>query len=78
MKFNELTKGTQITVQSATTDGGKTQNPDGWWGAYIKHTSTKINNSTLRKIVKTGNYKILSDGYKNGKMISTLATIEII
>lgn len=78
MKFNELKKGTKITVQSATRDGGRTQHPEGWWGAYIQHTNIKLNNSTLSKIIKMGNYRIISDGHKDGKLISTLATIEII
>lgn len=82
MKFNELTKGMKIEVQSATNDFGKTDDPNGWWGASYQQDEKgpykDLSHKVLKKIVKEKKYKTVKKGFENGECLSTITKIEII
>lgn len=86
MKYNELKSGMVITVQSATNDGGKTNDVKGWWGAFFSPFDKATNNNitgnlskkVLEKIVKENRYKVIDGGFKDGQLISCTTKIEIL
>jgi hypothetical protein len=87
MKFNELKNGMVVTVESATRDGGMTNDPNGWWGAtldpldndcIVDGGTISISHKVLEKIVKEGCYEVIDGGFKNGAIISCTTKIRIV
>jgi len=80
MTFENLNKkGTLITVESATSDYGMTNDAKRWWGArmYINEKTVNVPKRTMDKILRESNYKVIGGGYKDGELISTTTKIEI-
>ena len=76
--FKSLSKkGTRIIVESSTNDGGKTNNPHGWWGARTSD-GKNIPHSVFKKIVNNCKYEVIYGGFSDGKLISTITEIEIL
>ena len=86
MRFDELKNGMIVTVESATSDYGKTNDPNRWWGAFLSVFYKKINGGlsgnlshmVLKKIVKEGCYKVIYGGFKNGECLSAVTVIQIV
>lgn len=85
MKYNELKNGMVVTVMSTTIDGGRTNDPNSWWGAMllpldndcIDGGTVKLSIKVLKKIVKEGCYEVIDGGFKNG-LISCVTKIRIV
>jgi hypothetical protein len=76
MTFENLVKtGAEIICNSATSDAGKTNNCERWWGPRVG--SVRVPNATFRKVVKECIYEVRG-GWEGGKLISTITQIKII
>lgn len=77
--FENLSKkGTIITVQSATKDGGKTNNPEGWWAPRVRGQKNEIPYRTFKKIIKECKYKVIDGGFKKGELLGNVTRIKIL
>jgi ABC-type oligopeptide transport system substrate-binding subunit len=73
MTFEYLSKkGTQIRFQTA-------KDIKNSWGFKLDKNNQHIPSRTMNKLINNCKWKIISGGYdENGKLISTITTIEII
>ncbi len=69
--------GHKIAVVSATSDKGKTNNPNGWWGSNNITLNTPISEMEFKHILGTYEYQVVEGGYADGKLISTRTVVEI-
>ena len=87
MKYNELKNGMIVTVMSTTRDGGRTNDPNSWWGAMllpldndciVDGCTIKLNWKVFKKILNEGCYEVVSGGFENRALISCITKIRIV